>query len=273
MPRNQEFFLRAFYRPSPIPNTLCQLKKTTVATIEEQARAIFEPIPLDRNYRFDLPAYTREIFIPVSEQGELNGFLFEKPGNTLLMVYFQGNARNLQNFLDNHSMVLDWGYNVLVTDYRGFGKSTGPLNGQSQMYADADQILDYALSLGYGLEHIILYGYSMGSAMACYLASTRKAKALVLESAYSSLPEVFVDNDLPSYELNNQERAKSIGIPTLIIHGDQDGIITPDHAHRIYRNLLSSRKKLTILMGGGHGDLRARSEYAFIVTDFIQQHA
>lgn len=46
----------------------------------------------------------------------LSGLLYEEEGNTGLMVFFQGNAKNLQNFLDDHRMVLDWGHNVLVVD-------------------------------------------------------------------------------------------------------------------------------------------------------------
>lgn len=241
-------------------------------TIEEQARVIFEPITLDQYYAFDLPENTKEIFIPVSGNARLNGFLFEKVENKFLMIYFQGNARNLQNFLDNHSMVLDWGFNILVTDYRGFGKSTGEMNGQAQMYEDATKIYEYALTRGYGAEEIILYGYSMGGAMACYLASIFKVKALILESTYSSLPEVWVNSYLPSYELNNKERAKNIDIPTLIIHGDNDSIITVDHAQRIYDNLKTTCKKLTILLGGGHGDLRIRPEYKYLITEFIDQN-
>lgn len=241
-------------------------------TIEEQAQIFFEPVLLDPNYVFDLPEHTREIFISLPEGGTLNGFLFEKAENKLLMIYFQGNAKNLQNFLDNHRTVLDWGFNVLVTDYRGFGKSTGRMNGQAQMYEDATKILHYAVSCGYAPENIILYGYSMGGAMACYLASVFKVKALVLESIYSSLPEVWVNSQLLSYELNNKEKAKNINIPTLIIHGDQDDIITLDHAQRLYDNVRTQRKRLTIIMGGGHGDLRDRSGYKTMLKEFIDQY-
>ncbi|MCX2585660.1 alpha/beta hydrolase family protein [Pedobacter sp. MR22-3] len=92
----------------------------------------------------------------VEESLRLNGFLYERPGNAYLMVYFQGNAKKLQNFLDNHAMVLDWGCNVLVTDYRSFGKSEGELCGQDQLYTDAEQVYDYGRSLGYRAEQIIL---------------------------------------------------------------------------------------------------------------------
>lgn len=99
-------------------------------TIKEQNSIIFEPIFLAKDYRFNLPVNTREIFIEVDKVVYLNGFLYEKTDNKKLILYFQGNAKNLQNWLDNHVMVLDWGYNVLVTDYRGFGKSDGQPNGQ-----------------------------------------------------------------------------------------------------------------------------------------------
>jgi pimeloyl-ACP methyl ester carboxylesterase len=242
-------------------------------TISKQTKVIFEPEKLETNYDFKLPQNTKEINIPVGKNVNLNGFLYEKNENKLLMIYFQGNAKNLQNFLDNHSMVLGWGYNILVTDYRSFGKSTGTLSGEKQMYSDADKIYNYSIQLGYKPEDIILYGYSMGTSMATYLASTKKAKAVILESAYSSIPEIsWVGNKAPAYELNSAEKAKSIIIPTLLIHGDKDDVITPNHSQKIFDNLKTDKKKRIVLEGGGHGDLRKRPGYQKIINDFISQN-
>jgi pimeloyl-ACP methyl ester carboxylesterase len=241
--------------------------------IEKQTAAIFEPVKLDANYQFKLPENTKEINIPVEKNVALNGLLFEKKEHPYLMIYFQGNAKNLQNFLDNHSMALNWGYNILVTDYRSFGKSSGKLKGQRKLYEDAGKIYDYAIGLGYKPENIILYGYSMGTSSAAYLAATKPAKAVILESAYSSIPEIsWVGNKAPRYELNTAEKAKQINIPALLIHGDKDEVITPDHAQRIYANLKTTDKKMVIIEGGKHGDLRKRPEYQKLINDFIDQH-
>lgn len=241
--------------------------------INKQTKVIFEPEKLEANYQFNLPKNTKEIFIPVDKSVTLNGLLFEKKESKYLMIYFQGNAKNLQNFLDNHSMVWGWGYNLLVTDYRSFGKSTGKLSGQTKMYADADKIYDYAINLGYKADNIILYGYSMGTSMAGYLASTRQAKAVILESAYSSIPEIsWVVDKAPNYELNTANRAKNIEIPTLLIHGDKDNVITADHSQRIFYNIKAYKKKIVLIEGGGHGDLKKRPEYKKIITDFIDQN-
>jgi pimeloyl-ACP methyl ester carboxylesterase len=242
-------------------------------TLNKQNKAISEPDKLSSNYQFKLPNNTQEINIEVESNVSLNGFLYEKKENKLLMIYFQGNAKNLQNFLVNHSMVLDWGYNVLVTDYRGFGKSNGVLSGQTKMYADAEKLYEYVLQLGYKPENIILYGYSMGTSLAGYLASTKKAKAVILESAFSSIAEIkHIGNKAPSYELNTAEKAKSIDIPTLLIHGEKDDDITPDHSLRIFNNLKTTNKKRIVLENGGHGNLRKRPEYQKLINDFINQN-
>lgn len=241
--------------------------------ISQQTQVIFEPVTLEPGYSFKLPAHTREIYIPVAKSVTLNGLLFEKPGQKLLMIYFQGNARNLQNFLDNHSMVLAWGYNVLVTDYRSFGKSGGLLQGQDQLYADADRVYNYALQLGYAPDNIVLYGYSMGTSSAAYLASTQAAKAVILESAYSSIPEIdWVGNKAPLYELNTAEKATRIMVPTLLIHGVNDTVITVDHSKRIFNNLSTPHKNLILIEGGGHGDLRQRPEFQGIINDFVSRY-
>lgn len=238
--------------------------------IKKQTELIFEPILLDQDYQFELPENVEEIYINVDPEVSLHGLYYKNTRSPLLLVYFQGNAKNMQNFLDHHSMILDWGYNVLVTDYRGFGKSTGMIDGEQNMYHDAEQVYDYALQLGYEPENIILYGYSMGTSMAAYLATKKEAKAVILESPYSSIAEIGVFGDqAPAYQLNTAKRADKITIPTLLIHGEMDDIITPDHSERILANLETKEKEMNIISKGGHGDLKGRSEYQDSFKRFV----
>ncbi|WP_294203675.1 alpha/beta fold hydrolase [uncultured Chryseobacterium sp.] len=238
--------------------------------IKKQTDLIFEPVKLDSNYPFILPEQSEEVFINIESEVNLHGIYFTRKDEPILLLYFQGNAKNLQNFLDNHSEILSWNYNVLTFDYRGFGKSTGSIESEESMYADSEKIFDYALSLGYRPENIILYGYSMGTSQAAYLSTRRKAKALILESPYSSIAEIEIfGNNAPDFTLNTGQRAKEINIPTLIIHGELDEIITADHAERIYSNLKTANKELVIITKGGHGNLKNREEYSMHVNDFI----
>lgn len=238
--------------------------------IKKQTELIFEPILLDQDYQFELPENVEEIYINVDPEVSLHGLYYKNTRSPLLLVYFQGNAKNMQNFLDHHSMILDWGYNVLVTDYRGFGKSTGMIDGEQNMYHDAEQVYDYALQLGYEPENIILYGYSMGTSMAAYLATKKEAKAVILESPYSSIAEISIFGDqAPAYQLNTAKRADKITIPTLLIHGEMDDIITPDHSERILANLETKEKEMNIISKGGHGDLKGRSEYQDSFKRFV----
>lgn len=238
--------------------------------IKKQTELIFEPIRLDQDYQFELPENVEEIFINVDSGVSLHGLYYKTTKSPRLLVYFQGNAKNMQNFLDNHSMILNWEYNILVTDYRGFGKSTGMIDGEQNMYHDAEQVYDYAVQLGYEPENIILYGYSMGTSMAAYLATKKEAKALILESPYSSIAEIGIfGNQAPAYQLNTAARALEITIPTLLIHGEQDDVLPPDHSERIFANLQASQKKMIVISKGGHGDLKERSEYKDTFKKFI----
>lgn len=238
--------------------------------IKKQTELIFEPIPLAQDYQFKVPETVQEVFINVAPDAVLNGFYHKSSKSPLLLLYFQGNAKNLQNFLDNHNVLLDWEYNVLVTDYRGFGKSTSAIDGEQKMYEDAESIYDYAVQLGYESDNIILYGYSMGTSMAAYLATKKAAKAVILESPYSSIAEISIFGDrAPAYQLNTAKRADEITIPTLLIHGELDDIITPDHSERILANLQTTQKEMVVISGGGHGDLKDRTEYQASFHRFI----
>ncbi len=242
-------------------------------TIKKQNAVIFEPIPIGKDYQFNLPDNSKEIFIKINNAVKLNALLYETSGNNKLIIYFQGNAKNLRNWLDTHSMAMDWGYNVLVYDYRGFGKSDGQPNGQKQMYDDAEKVYDYAISRGFKPGNIILYGYSMGTGLAAHIATVKQAKDLILESPYSSLAEMsWVGDKAPSYQFDTKQKAKNIDIPTLLIHGDKDNVISIDHSQRIFNNLKTLKKKIVIIQGGGHGDLRKRPEYKKLITDFLDNN-
>jgi hypothetical protein len=110
----------------------------------------------------------------------------------------------------------------------------------------------------------------MGTGISAHLATVRHARNLILESPYSSLAEMsWVGDKAPSYKFETHNNAKKINIPTLLIHGDKDDVITPDHSQRIFDNLKTHKKKLVIIQDGGHGDLRIRPEYKKIITDFL----
>lgn len=245
-------------------------------SFHHQNQVIFDPKPLAATHAFVLPPQTREEFIPVAPGIRLNALYYQQQGGSRgLLLYFPGNANNLQSWLDTHApAVLRWGFDVLVADYRGFGKSDGHPSGQQQMYADAEQVYQYALRLGYRPEQVVLYGYSMGGASAAYQATAHSVRALVLESAYSSINEIPLFKDkAPDYPLNNSEKARHIDVPTLLIHGTADQDITPDHAQRVYANLRTPRKKLVLIEGGGHGNLRQRSDYQKLMDDFLETTA
>jgi len=239
-------------------------------TIKHQNNIIFKPAVLSKDYTFQLPESVKEVFIELPEGLRLNALVYQKPGQKNLLIYFQGNAKNLQNWLDNHRSAMDWETNVLVADYRGFGKSGGEMRGQKTMYKDAESIYDYAISLGYAPENIILYGYSMGTAPALHLAAIRPAKKLILESPYSSIKEIaWVGKKAPSYPFNNKEKARWVTVPALILHGTRDTVLTPDHAQRVFENLGAEKKELQLINGGGHGNLKAMPEVNSAIKKFI----
>ncbi len=239
-------------------------------TIQDQNSIIFEPIKLKADFNFTLPQGAKEIFIKGSDGIDLNAVYYPGHKDQPLMIYFPGNSKNLQNWLATNQQIADWNCGFLVADYRGFGKSGGEMNGEDEMYRDAEAIYDYAVKLGHQPQNIICYGYSMGTGMACHLAAVKEARALILESPYSSIAELhWVGDKAPSYKLENKEKAKSIKIPTLIIHGEKDDDIRPDHAHRLFDALNTAQKQLIIIPEGKHGDLRDKPVFLKAIRDFI----
>ena len=145
-----------------------------------------------------------------------------------VVLYFHGNRDNMERYAKYSDIFTQHGYECWMIDYPGFGKSTGKLTTES-MKLQAMQLYLLARSR-FKREHIIIYGKSMGTGPASYLASTRDCRLLVLETPYYSLSSVasgFVPflpvNWLIKVNFNNGEYLPNVAAPIVAFHGTDDG--------------------------------------------------
>ena len=151
-----------------------------------QEKFIFLSTKLDQDYVYQFEHEFEELFIETEDGARLNGLHFKQENPRGIIVYYHGNAGDLSRWGLITSYFLKFNYEVLVMDYRGYGKSTGKIS-EAALYNDANLFYDKAKEQ-FPERNIIVYGRSLGTAIAANVASKNNPKKLVLETPFLRLP-------------------------------------------------------------------------------------
>jgi fermentation-respiration switch protein FrsA (DUF1100 family) len=180
------------------------------------------------------------------------------------LAYFTGNAGNVAHRACLVRPYVERGYGVLILSYRGYGGSGGRPD-EPGLYLDAEAALDYlADQAGVPTERTVLYGQSLGSAVAVEMAVRRPAAALILLAPFTSAPAAarsiawFVPlpfGALFSDRFDSIGKIERVDEPLLVIHGTADGTIPAQHGQALFDAALVERKELVLIPGADHNDL------------------
>ena len=176
-----------------------------------------------------------------------------------VLVFCHGNAGNIAHRLDSIRLFHDLGLSVLIFDYRGYGRSSGRPTEQGT-YRDVDAAWDYLVGpRGIPPNRIILFGRSLGAAIAADLASRQNAAGVILESAFTSVPDIAATlypwlpvRWMSRYQYNTQKKLADIHSPVLIVHSRDDEIIPYANGERLFAAARDSKQFLELR--GGHND-------------------
>ncbi|SMD38921.1 hypothetical protein SAMN04488029_3945 [Reichenbachiella faecimaris] len=223
-------------------------------------KILFQSDEVSDDYEFSFTFQHEEILLSPSENVRLHGLLLKSDSSNGLVLYFHGNRGHLGRW----GRIADeirtrHGYDVLAMDYRGYGKSRGERS-EPLLYQDAELVYDYAQELGY--DHIIIYGRSLGTAIATHLAAKRKASHLILETPMTTLREVIPTLNFLllyksglKYEFNSLSRIDRISCPITIFHGMEDAVVPYELGHKLYVEASHSDKKIITIKEGKHNNL------------------
>ena len=202
----------------------------------------------------------RDIYFDTEDGKRLHGWFFPLPQGGPVILFCHGNAGNISHRLDQISRLLGKNLQVFIFDYRGYGKSVGSPS-EKGIYVDGMAAYDYLVTKeGLSPDNIVLYGHSLGAAVAVEVALRRKVKSLILESAFTSTREMaktmllfrFLSPFLPA-RYNTLEKLPRIRVPVLIVHGEADEIVPFSMAERLY-GAARAPKFFLPLKGAGHND-------------------
>jgi alpha-beta hydrolase superfamily lysophospholipase len=222
---------------------------------------LFHPVTLKRNDSFNFPEPHTDINIPLNNNDTINLVNFFSTDTAVrgVVLYFHGNKRNISWYAKYIPYFTRHGYEVMMIDYPGFGKSTGKLT-EEKLYDWALQVYKIA-HRRFSADSIIIYGKSMGTGIATELASIRDCKRLILETPYYDFPSV-VSHYLPffpvklmlHYEIPTYEYIQNVKAPVSIFHGTSDWIVTYKNTIRL-KKLLKPRDEVITIPGGEHNNL------------------
>ena len=254
---------------------------------DTQRESIFEPAAALQTSPARLGAPFEELRIPSgsgAERGDLHAWWIpaEKP-DAPTVLYLHGNFRNISYNLENALRYRALGSNLLLVDYRGYGKSTGGKPSEAKVYEDAEAAWQYLVKQrGVKPQQLFIYGHSLGGAVAIDLALRHpEAAGLITESTFTSMQAMgeLKYDFLPAGLLLNQrfeslQKIPQLKIPLLLVHGTWDQKVPVGMAQQLFE-AAPQPKTLVMIEGGEHSNNAAVGwvEYRDAVSAFIGQYA
>ena len=229
----------------------------------ESGRNIIET-PGDRGLGYE------SVEIATSDGEILHGWFVPAAAAAGTVLFFHGNAGNISHRMDYLLMLHRLGYNTLIFDYRGYGQSSGSPS-ESGTYLDAQAAWRYLIETKETPPtHVVLFGESLGGAVAAWLAAREKPALLVLASVFTSIPDMaakiypFLPVRLLSrFEYNTIDYLRTVTCPVFVAHSPQDDIVPFAHGEALYQ--IAPEPKQFLRLQGGHNN-----GFIFMREDWVE---
>jgi uncharacterized protein len=234
---------------------------------------LFHPRQLSRGHQFRFSESFKEENISVDGRN-LSIIKFDPPLKPKgVVLFFHGNMENVEHYHHYVPIFTEKDYSLWMIDYPGFGKSTGKRS-EDKMYKDAILMYEDAIKQ-FTPSEIIIYGKSIGTGVAAYLASVRKANQLILESPYYSI-EVLASHYLPVYPVSLlthysfpiHSYLQKSQAHTTIFHGTDDEVIPFSQAVKLKKE--NNRVDLVIIKAGKHNNLASYPLYVSKIDSLLK---
>ena len=240
-----------------------------------QKKLIFLPtkLPQDYTYEFNIPF--EEFFIESKDGARLNALHFRVNEPKGVILYFHGNAGDLSRWGEIATYFTQFNYDVVVMDYRTYGKSTGVITEKS-LYQDAQLFYNYVAENN-DSKNIVVYGRSLGTSLATYIASKNQVGKLILETPFYNLTEVAKKRvpilpvkHLLKFKFPTNKFIKHVNAPVLIIHGTNDSIVPYTSGEKLAKLVSSDRLTFIKVPGGEHNDLINFDVYQLAIANTLK---
>ncbi len=231
-----------------------------------QDRFFFRPEKLPADFKFDYSQPFEELFFKTEQGALINGLHFKVDHPKGVIFYLKGNSKSIKGWAKFSRDFTSNGYDLVMFDYRGFGKSIGKRTEQG-MYHDAQYVYGW-LKEKFAEKDIIVYGRSMGSGFATRIAADNKPRMLILDSPYYSFlhliqryaPLIPIKKIL-RYHIRSHHFIQNVDCPIYIFHGTNDWMIPFSAGLRLMRVVGGQQGTFIPIRGAGHNNLRNFPKY------------
>jgi len=210
---------------------------------------------------------------------QLHAWYVPAEGERAAVLYFHGNSGNISQRLDTVRIFHNLKLSVLLFDYRGFGRSEGRPS-EEGTHRDALAAWNYlAQQRRVAPQRLVLLGRSLGASMAAWLASQRPAAALVVESTFTSVPDLAAEffwwlpaRRLARFRYATRDYLTAVHCPVLVAHSPEDEIIPYRHGEALFA--AAAEPKQWLRLRGNHEDgfLLSGEHYVRGLDSFLSRH-
>ena len=226
------------------------------------------PMAIDLNYD--------TVFFKTKDGVKLSGWFIPAQEPRGIVLFCHGNAGNISHRLDSIQVFNRLGLSVFILDYRGYGKSEGKPT-EKGTYLDAEAAIQYLVQeRQVSPTEIIIFGRSLGGAIAAHLAKDYPPRALILESTFTSIPDMakVIYPFLPvsllvRFHYTTREYVQKITCPLLIIHSPEDDMIPFQQGRYLFEAAREPKEFLEISGSHNEGFIKSGEDYEGGLRAFI----
>lgn len=216
--------------------------------------------------------------VEVSPGVTITGWIVEKDPAAPWILQFHGNAGNISNRVDHLRLFNELGFNGVLFDYRGYGKSTG-VPTEAGLVEDGLAVVKYLKEeRGVDPRFLIYWGESLGGAVASAVAVKEEPRALILKSTFTSVPDMASEvypflpvKFLSKTRFDTKELIPKFLFPKLIVHGHADTIVPFHHGQRLYQLALEPKTFVKVDRDHNASPLELGDEFKQTVKTFVTE--
>jgi fermentation-respiration switch protein FrsA (DUF1100 family) len=239
-----------------------------------QGRMVFQPTRQLDATPADLGMDYEDLWLTASDGVKLHAWFIPAANERGILLLCHGNGGNISHRVESAAIYRRIGLSVLMFDYRGYGKSEGSPN-EKGTYRDAQAAWEYLTGeRRIAADRVIVLGRSLGGAVASHLAGRQAPAGLIVESAFSSVPDMGARlypylpvRRLSRYKYDTAAHVRNVRCPILVMHSRQDEIVPFEMGRKVFE--AANEPKTFVEITGGHNDGYFVSVEAY--TDTVRQ--
>ncbi len=221
-------------------------------------KSTYYPFPSIENTPRDIGLDYEDLTFTTKDGTRISGWFVPSVLSRAVIILCHGNGGNISHRLEKIMMLNRLNLDVLIFDYRGYGMSEGRPS-EKGLYLDTEAVYEYLVNdRKVSPLNIVGYGESLGGAVIIDLASRQKLGGLIIESSFTSVPDMakkvapFVPGFVYKSRFDGLSKIKGVEIPKLIFHSVDDEVVPFEHGERLFSN--AGEPKKFVKMQGGHND-------------------